>query len=152
MPKSRPMWEPVIKPREPIEIPSLSVSIKGSIEDVWRYWTVSDHIRNWASLSMKWECTEVFNELELGGGFHWRMQSRDGKSAWYVRGTYEKIEEGKNIVHLDSEERLVRAGMEREGDTVVVTVSFSSKRDSGDMTFLGMWSFLLDNFKAYVES
>ena len=72
---------------------TVQVTVEAPLEKVWEYWTLPEHIVEWAFASEGWEAVDPVNNVVVGEKFKTTMQAKDGptpRTAWTkhnARGT-----------------------------------------------------------------
>lgn len=137
---------------ESLQAITVETSIDAPIELVWMFWTEPDHIVNWNFASDEWHCPSAFNELKSGGQLNWRMESKDGKMGFDLKGTYEEVDEPARLMYRLEDDRLVVVQFTIRDEKVLVTWKFEAEdKHSAEQQRAG-WQAILDNFKRYVEA
>ena len=126
--------------------------INAPVEKVWEYWTKPEHIIKWNSASDDWHTPTAQNDLRVGGSFSSRMEAKDGSFGFDFGGTYDVVEDHKNIEYSLGDGRKVKIKFAPEGDGTKVTESFDAEGTHSIEMQQGGWQAILDNFKKYTES
>ena len=131
---------------------SISTTVNAPIEIVWDAWTSPKHITKWNFASDEWLCPSATNDLQTGGTFNYRMESKDGSMGFDFGGTYTKIERHQSISYKLADDRTVRIEFTTNGASTSITEYFDAEDEhSGEQQRDG-WQAILDNFKSYTES
>ncbi|OMQ11168.1 SRPBCC domain-containing protein [[Flexibacter] sp. ATCC 35103] len=126
-------------------------TIHASIDKVWDYWTLPEHIKNWNIAPEDWYTQDVENDLKAGGKFNYKMAKKDGSLSFDFEGEYTKVENLSLIVYKLTDNRIGRVSFEKDENTVKITETFEpTKEDSESMQKLWCQT-VIDNFKKYVE-
>lgn len=134
------------------DVITISAEIDAPIEKVWEYFTEDQHIVKWNNASPDWHTPVAKNDLNIGGTFLYRMESRDGKIGFDFEGTYEEIQEHKLIIYFIADGRKVIVRFDSDENTTTVTETFEPEEvNSFEMQRSG-WQAILNNFKEYVEN
>ncbi|MEZ5003547.1 MAG: SRPBCC family protein [Chitinophagales bacterium] len=131
---------------------TVTTTIKANIEKVWVYWTQPEHIIQWNFAAEEWCCPRATNELQSGGSFNWRMESKDGKMGFDFVGTYDKIIENELISYKMPDGRQVDITFEISGEEVIVKEIFDPEQINPIDLQRNGWQAILENFKKHVES
>lgn len=131
---------------------TVTATISAPIEKVWENWTMPNHIEKWAFASDDWEAVDAENNLETGGNFKTRMQSKDKSVGFDFEGTYTAIEENKLIEYDMSDGRHVKIEFEETPEGVKVTETFDPENENPIGMQKDGWQAILNNFKKYTES
>lgn len=134
-----------------MQLITIQSNIQAPIQKVWECFTNPDHVVNWNFAATDWHCPSASNQLIVGGEFHYIMAAKDNSMQFDFWGTYQKIENDKNIEILLGDGRTMRVLFE-EGETgTIVTEQFEPEKvNPAEMQQAG-WQMILDNFKRYVE-
>lgn len=129
----------------------IKTTINAPAEQVWGFWTLPEHIKNWNHASDDWHTPAVQNDVREQGNFSWRMEARDGSAGFDFEGTYTEIEKPHKIKYILGDGREVEITFQQTGDATVVEEIFeANKEHSMEMQKTG-WQAILSNFKKYVE-
>ena len=90
--------------------------------------------------------------MRVGGSFSSRMEAKDGSFGFDFGGTYDVVEDHKNIEYSLGDGRKVKIKFAPEGDGTKVTESFDAEGTHSIEMQQGGWQAILDNFKKYTES
>lgn len=126
--------------------------VKANLNNVWDSWTKPEHIIHWNFASEDWCCPAATNDLQKGGEFNFRMESKDGKIGFDFTGIYDKIIDEKLITYKMTDGRMVEIHFEQNGKEVTVKETFEAEGTNSDELQRNGWQAILSNFKRYVES
>lgn len=136
---------------------TVEITINASIEKVWEYWTVPEHITKWAFASVDWEAPSAENNLHIGGTFKTTMAAKDGSASFDFMGTYTNVVPNELIEYdmdkAPNEEipRHVKIEFIETPAGVKIIETFDPENENPlDMQRSG-WQAILGNFKTYVE-
>jgi uncharacterized protein YndB with AHSA1/START domain len=130
---------------------TVKTSINASMETVWKKWTNADDIPHWNFASPDWSCPKAQNTLEVGKGFNYRMEAKDGSMGFDYTGLYTSIKNHELIEYKLEDGRKVVISFKKEGDSVELIETFDADdQHPAEMQQQG-WQAILDNFKSYVE-
>ncbi|MFH7016908.1 SRPBCC family protein [Flavobacterium sp. FlaQc-47] len=127
-------------------------TINASIDKVWEFWTLPEHIKNWSYASAEWHSPHAENDLQVGGKFKTTMAAKDASISFDFGGEYTLVEKNKAIEYVLEDGRKVEITFEETPDGVKITESFDPETENSDEMQQGGWNAILDNFKSYVES
>ena len=134
------------------QVIEVHTSINASLDKVWEFWTLPEHITHWNFASNDWCCPSTENDLRPGGKFSWIMEAKDGSMGFDFEGNYDQIIPHKLIKYHIADGRSVTISFSVDGKNVIVHESFEAEEmNSEDLQKAG-WQAILDNFKKYVES
>lgn len=135
---------------EPITI---KITILDNVEKVWRYYTEAKHITKWNFAESSWHCPEAENNLEVGGSFNYRMESKKEDFGFDYKGIFDEILP-LNLLkfHLDDGRKVeVKFNKIDENTTEVVETFEPENNNMFDMQRDGQYA-ILNNFHKYVEN
>ena len=134
------------------EMITIKVVVNRDIGLVWAAWTLPEHIIKWNFATDDWVCPAAANDLESGGKFSYRMESRDGRLGFDFSGTYGNILPNSKIESLLDDDRKVIVTFSPVANGVEINETFEADGSvSIEMQKAG-WQSILNNFKQYVES
>lgn len=131
---------------------TVSQSISAPIEKVWEFWTSPKHIQEWNSASPDWHTPHAENDLQVGGVFCSRMESKDGTQGFDFKGTYTALSPLEKIEYELEDKRKVSVSFEQVGEQTLVTETFDPESENTLELQRQGWNAILEHFKAYVES
>ena len=130
---------------------TVETTIKSTIENVWKLWTTLEDIRQWNNPSEEWHTLKVENDLNDGGKFLFRMESKDGADGFDFSGTYDKVILNKLIEYtLDDGRKTINEFIQNE-NSVTITETFEPEAKTPLDVQKEFCQGVLDNFKKYVE-
>ena len=126
-------------------------TIEASIDKVWDFWTIPEHIKKWNIAIDDWYTQDVKNDLKVNGKFQYKMAKRDGSLSFDFEGIYTNIESLSLIEYKLDDDRTGQVRFEKIADEVKIAETFEpTKQDSVKMQ--EEWcQTVIDNFKKYVE-
>jgi Uncharacterized conserved protein len=129
----------------------LEISIKGTIDKIWRYFTEEEHILNWYFASDEWHCPFANNDLRVGGKFNFRMEAKDKSMGFNFEGEYLKVIPQEEIEYILADGRMVNILFDPDESNVRIIEIFDPEEVNPiDMQRAG-WYSILKNFKLYAE-
>lgn len=126
-------------------------SINSTIEKVWEFFTKPQHIVNWNFASEDWHCPRAENDLQIGGKFSWRMESKDGSMGFDFEGIYNEVREFEKIKYKLGDNREVEITFQSENNFTIITETFDAENVFSLEQQRQGWQSILNNFKKYVE-
>lgn len=131
---------------------TVTATINASVEKVWNYWTLPEHITQWYNASDDWHAPHAENDLQAGGKFTTRMEAKDGSFGFDFGGIYDEVKVHELITYTIGDGRFVSIVFKANGDKTTVTETFEAEdQNPVDMQRAG-WQAILDNFKKYTEA
>ncbi len=127
-------------------------TINASIEKVWSYRNLPQHITKWAFASDDWHTPRAENDLKLGGSFSSRMEAKDGSMGFDFSGTYDEVEKNKYIAFTLGDGRKVAIKFSAGADATKIVESFEAEHTNPIEMQQGGWQAILNNFKKYTEA
>ena len=97
----------------------VQVRVNADIETVWDSFVNSEHVVEWNFASPEWHCPAAMNDLEVGGGFSYRMAAKDGSFQFDLEGTYTSIEPNSRLEYVLSDGRKVSISFEENGGSIL---------------------------------
>lgn len=80
------------------------------------------------------------------------MEARDGSMGFDFGGTYDDVQEHRNIAYTMDDGRKVEITFSADGDQTFVKESFVAESTNPVELQQGGWQSILDNFKRYTEN
>lgn len=130
---------------------TVKTTINASIDKVWEFWTLPEHITKWSFASPDWHTPYAENDLKEGGKFKSTMAPKDGSMSFDFEGEYTLVEKNKAIEYVMADGRKVEISFEATQNGVEVTESFDPETQNPEEMQRGGWQAILDNFKSYAE-
>ncbi len=127
-------------------------TIKASIDKVWEFWTLPEHITKWSFASPDWHTPHAENDLRVGGKFTSTMAAKDGSMSFDFGGEYTVVEKNKAIEYILEDGRKVEIAFKETANGVEVIESFDPETQNPEEMQRGGWQAIMDNFKSYTES
>ena len=127
-------------------------TISSSIDKVWNFWTLPEHITKWSFASPDWHTPYAENDLREGGTFKSTMAAKDGSMSFDFGGEYTLVEKHKAIEYILEDGRKVEISFKETPNGVEVIESFDPETQNPEEMQQGGWQAIMDNFKSYVES
>ena len=126
-------------------------AINASIDKVWNFWTLPEHITKWSFASPDWHTPFAENDLKEGGKFKSTMAAKDGSMSFDFEGEYTLVKQNKAIEYIMADGRKVEISFNEIPNGVEVIESFDPETQNPEEMQRGGWQAILDNFKSYVE-
>jgi len=131
---------------------TVSNTIEGPVEKVWKFWTVPEHITQWNFAADDWHCPRAENDLRVGGAYSARMEAKDGSFGFDFKAIYDEVIDQKKISYTMTDGRQATTNFESlNGKTKVATTFDAENENPVDMQKDG-WQAIMNNFKKYVET
>lgn len=127
-------------------------TINASIDKIWEFWTLPEHIKKWSFASPDWHTPYAENDLKEGGKFKSTMAAKDGSMSFDFEGEYTLVEKNKAIEYVMADGRKVEISFNETPNGVEVTESFDPETQNPEEMQRGGWQAILDNFKSYAEA
>lgn len=127
-------------------------AINATLQKVWEYWTLPEHIIKWNYPSPEWGTTHVENDLRTGGRFKYAMASKDGSMAFDFEGVYICVETFSLIAYQLEDNRTGSVHFEEKDHKVILTEKFEPEAGNSENMQEEWCQSVIDNFKKYVES
>jgi uncharacterized protein YndB with AHSA1/START domain len=127
-------------------------TIKASIEKVWEFWNLPEHITKWSFASPDWHTPYAENDLKEGGKFKSTMAAKDGSMSFDFEGEYTLVKQNQAIEYIIADGRKVEISFKETPNGVEIIESFDPETQNSEEMQRGGWQAILDNFKSYVET
>jgi len=131
---------------------TIKATINASINKVWEFWTLPEHITKWSFASPDWHTPYAENDLKEGGKFKSTMAAKDGSMSFDFEGEYTLVKENQAIEYVMADGRKVEISFNETPDGVEIIESFDPETQNPEEMQRGGWQAILDNFKSYVEN
>ena len=131
---------------------TVKTTIDASIEKVWSFWTLPEHITKWSFASPDWHTPYAENDLREGGKFKSTMAAKDGSMSFDFEGEYTLIKQNEVIEYIMADGRKVEISFNETPNGVEVIERFDPETQNPEEMQRGGWQAILDNFKNYVEN
>jgi uncharacterized protein YndB with AHSA1/START domain len=131
---------------------TVECTIKSSLDKVWDFWTIPEHIMQWNHASDDWHTPKATNNLIVGGRFCYTMAAKDGSFSFDFEGTYKEVIEKKSIKYTLDDDREVSIDFIAIGDTVEIVETFEAETQNTIELQQSGWQAILNNFKKLVEN
>ena len=130
---------------------TVQTTVNAPIDQVWKYWTLPEHITQWNFASDDWCCPNAENDLRVGGKFNYRMEAKDGSLGFDFWGIYDTIKENELIEITLGDNRKVKVEFVAQDNSTGIIETFEvEEMNAVDMQRDG-WQAILNNFKKFVE-
>lgn len=126
-------------------------TINASINKVWKFWTLPEHITKWSFASPDWHTPYAENDLREGGKFKSTMAAKDGSMSFDFEGEYTLVKTNEAIEYVMADGRKVEISFSETPDGIEIIESFDPETQNPEEMQRGGWQAILDNFKSYVE-
>lgn len=131
---------------------SVEVVINAPLDLVWSSWVTSEDIKNWNFATCDWICSSAQIDLVVGGGFNYRMETKDGSMGFDFEGEFVSIVPFESIRYKVEDNRDVVVVFSEVESGIKVAETFETENEnSGEQQRQG-WLMILENFKKYVEN
>ena len=130
---------------------SVTAEVHASLPDVWEAWVTPGAIQAWNFAVDEWCCPEAEIDLQPGGKFRYRMESRDGAAGFDFAGTFTRIDPHRALAFDLGDQRNVQVEFTETPDGVQVSETFEAEDENSAEQQRHGWQRILNNFKRYVE-
>lgn len=131
---------------------TVKTAINASIDKVWNFWTLPEHITKWSFASPDWHTPYAENDLREGGKFKSTMAAKDGSMNFDFEGEYTLVQQNEAIEYIMADGRKVEITFNETPNGVEVIESFDPETQNPEEMQRGGWQAILDNFKKYAEN
>lgn len=130
---------------------TIQVTIKASLENVWKSWITPSDVQNWNFASEDWACPKAVNTFKVGESFNYRMEAKDGSMGFDLIGVYTEIIDKELIEYKLEDQRKVKIQFNESNQGVTVIETFEVENQNPVEMQRQGWQNILDNFKLFVE-
>ena len=130
---------------------TVQVTVEAPLEKVWEYWTLPEHIVEWAFASEDWEAVDPVNNVVVGEKFKTTMQAKDGSQSFDFSGTYTAVQPLERLEYDLDDGRHVRIEFDEVPEGVDIIQTFDPEAKNIPEFQRQGWQAILDNFKKHVE-
>jgi len=130
---------------------TIEATVNASIEKVWRFWTLPEHITKWNSASEDWHTPSAENDLRNGGRFNSRMEARYGSFGFDFGGVYDEVKTYGLIAYTLDDDRKVKVIVSPDGTSTKIVETFEVETENPIDLQKSGWQAIPDNFKKYTE-
>ncbi|MFM7628118.1 MAG: SRPBCC domain-containing protein [Algoriphagus sp.] len=130
----------------------IQVSVAVKLEKSWAYYTEAQHITQWNFASPDWCCPSASNSLEVGEGFNWRMEAKDGSVGFDFGGKYTELVYLKKIAYILPDLREVQITFTPAAKGTSVDIVFDAENENSLALQKSGWQSILDQYKTYTEA
>jgi uncharacterized protein YndB with AHSA1/START domain len=127
------------------------VLIGKPVTEVWAYWTLPEHIRQWNIPFNDWHCPVAENNLVAGGRFRFQMERKDGREGFDHTGTYTQVIPFEMIAYTLDDNRKTLIEFQQIDHNTIVRERFEPEVGTGTAMQQEFCQSVLNRFKNYVE-
>lgn len=131
---------------------SIETEVKAPLQRVWNAWVSPEDITHWNFAIDDWCCPRAEINLEVGGTFNYRMETRDGSMGFDFEGQFTAINPHESIQFSLGDDRGVTVEFIETGNGVKVVETFEAEDENSAEQQRQGWQGILNNFKKHVES
>ncbi len=128
------------------------IELNASLDKVWQYCTLPDHITQWNFASEEWCCPSAINDLHSQGKLNWSMEAKDGSMGFDFKGICRNIVERMFNSYEIEDGRKVEISFVDELEKVKLIETFEPKKINSEELQREGWQAILNNFKKYLAS
>jgi uncharacterized protein YndB with AHSA1/START domain len=125
--------------------------INRAIDQVWKYWTLAEHIIAWNFASEDWHAPHATNDLQVDGRFAYEMAAKDGSFSFTFSGTYTEVLNHQKIAYTLDDGRKVEVHFVANEEGTLLTELFEAEQVNPRERQQFGWQYILDNFKRHCE-
>ena len=131
---------------------TITTYVKKPIEQVWDYFNLPEHLRQWNIALPEWHCPSAESDFREGGKFMCRMEAKDGGVGFDFSGVYTKIEQGKELKYTLDDGRKVSVTFEEDPEGTLITEIFEADAETPLEIQQQGWQNIMNNFTKYAEN
>lgn len=120
-------------------------------ELVWKLWTNPEDIEKWNNASDDWHTKKAENDLQKGGKFSFRMETKDGSEGFDFGGTYNEIIPFEKIDYTMNDGRRAHVYFIKSSRKTKIVEAFEPEAQNPEDFQHDGWQSILNNFKRYAE-
>ncbi len=129
----------------------VSVLVHKPVALVWENWINPEQIKQWNVPFDDWHCPEVENDLQPGGDFIFRMETRDGREGFDHKGRYDRIIPCQLIEYTLEDGRRSTVEFQHIDENTIVRESFDPEKETPPDLQQAFCRSVLERFKKHVE-
>jgi uncharacterized protein YndB with AHSA1/START domain len=126
--------------------------VNATVEKVWLFWTLPEHITQWNNASGDWHTIRAENDVRVGGKFLSRMEAKDGSFGFDFSGVYNEVTINELIAYSMDDNRKAKTIFSATGSTTKIVTTFEAENENPVAMQQEGWQTILDNFKKYAEA
>ncbi len=130
---------------------TISTTIDTTLEAAWKFYNEPEHIVQWNFASEDWICPSASVDLQPGGEYKVRMESKDGNMGFDLEAIYSDVSAPEQVSYVMTDGRKVNTHFSESEAGVIVTTIFDPEKTHDHETQRAGWQAILDNFKKYAE-
>jgi uncharacterized protein YndB with AHSA1/START domain len=131
---------------------TIETTVHSDIETVWKCWNTPEDVKAWLHASDDWECTNIANDVQVGGHFSSTLGAKDKSASFTYSGAYTQIVKNKFIAYALDDGREVTVSFTAAPEGIHLVETFEMEHENPTEVQRTGWQTILDNFKAYAES
>ena len=128
-----------------------TVLVEKPLDIVWQKWIEPADIRQWNIPFNNWCCPVVVNNVEKGGRFFFRMETKDGKEGFDHKGIYDEVAEMQYVQYTQDDGRKSLIEFQQIDENTIVRESFEPEKLVPYDLQKEFCQSVLERFKKYVE-
>lgn len=129
-----------------------TVLVEKPLDIVWQKWITPEDIMQWNIPFDNWCCPEVENNIETGGRFFFRMETKDGKEGFDHKGNYKEVIPMQYIRYIQDDGRTSIIEFQQIDNNTIVRESFEPEKLVPGEIQQSFCQSVLERFKTYTES
>ncbi len=130
---------------------TVETTIEATIETVWKRWTTAADIMQWNHPSEEWHSPRAELNLEEGGSFLFRMETKDGSAGFNHSGRYDKIVPHQLIGYTGDDGRKTIIHFTSNGAATTIVETFEPEAQTPVDLQRDFCQGVLNHFKQYTE-
>jgi uncharacterized protein YndB with AHSA1/START domain len=131
---------------------TVEVTIDKPIDLVWKVWSSPADIMQWNIPFDDWHSPRVENDLQTGGSFLFRMESKEGSEGFDHSGVYDKVIINQLIEYTGTDGRKSSIRFVANDKTTTISETFEPEKTNSIEMQKDFCQAILNNFKKYVET
>ena len=131
---------------------TVQVTVNAPIEKVWNIWATPSDIMQWNNPSDQWHCPKVENDLQKGGSFLFRMETKNGSDGFDHAGVYDEVINHELIEYTGTDGRRSIIRFVPDNNKTLIIEEFEPGKEPSLEIQKDFCQSVLNNFKRYAEA
>lgn len=129
----------------------VKATINADRQKVWNYYTKPEHITKWNFADPSWHCPTAQNDMQIGGKYSARMESKDGSFGFDFVAIYTEIIIEQQFSY-EFGGRKATVMFNTVNNKTEIIIDFDAENENPIEMQKDGWQAILNNFKLYTET
>ena len=129
----------------------VKATINADRQKVWNYYTKPEHITKWNFADTSWHCPTAQNDMQIGGKYSARMESKDGSFGFDFVAIYTEIIIEQQFSY-EFGGRKATVMFNTVNNKTEIIIDFDAENENPIEMQKDGWQAILNNFKLYTET